>query len=106
MVKKEIDPKIEELIERYVKKVGEKYKIDGVYLFGSFAKGSQHKDSDIDIAIISSDVNDRIGDMGKMFAMTWDIDTRIEPYPINTKNFNINENAVVYNIIKNGIRFI
>ena len=30
-------------------------KIDSAYLFGSFAKGTEHKWSDIDVAVISSD---------------------------------------------------
>jgi predicted nucleotidyltransferase len=71
-------------------------------LFGSCAKGNIHKDSDIDICIVSKDIVDRIDDGGKMFALTWGIDTRIEPYPINTKDFNKKDTPIINEIINTG----
>ena len=60
MVKKCIDSSIMEIVKKYVDKVSEQYKIKAIILFGSYAKGTEHKDSDIDIAIITDDIkNDR-----------------------------------------------
>ena len=55
--------------------------IDKAYLFGSFAKGSPHEDSDIDIAFV---VNDWKGGYQETVLPVWnlkyDIDSRIEPH--------------------------
>jgi predicted nucleotidyltransferase len=49
------DKELELIINRYILSVRKVFKIDSVYLFGSYALGSPHKDSDIDIAIVSED---------------------------------------------------
>ena len=58
-------------------------KIEEVYLFGSFAKGTENKDSDIDVALI---VNQFKGDYFKVIPQIWllreNIDFRIEPHVI------------------------
>ncbi|GHT78575.1 hypothetical protein FACS189464_2260 [Bacteroidia bacterium] len=58
-------------------------KIEQVYLFGSYAKGTQHKDSDIDVAVV---VNHFEGDFFKVIPPIWklteDVDFRIEPHVI------------------------
>ena len=106
MVKARIDKRIMSYIKEFLDKVSEHYKIENVYLFGSHAKGTQHKDSDIDLAIISKDVNNRIFDMSKMFGYTWDIDANIEPHPYNPKDFYGDDTALTFEIKKNGIRII
>lgn len=57
----------------------------------------------IDIAIISNDIKDKFDDMAKLMRLTWDLDLRIEPHPINTKEFNKNETPFIDEIIKTGI---
>jgi len=39
------------IAKRYVEAISAKYQIESAILFGSFAKGNYHADSDIDIAI-------------------------------------------------------
>ena len=55
--------------------------IENVYLFGSYAKGSSHKDSDIDVAFV---VNHCDGDLFELMPLLWklrrQIDWRIEPH--------------------------
>jgi predicted nucleotidyltransferase len=57
--------------------------IEQVFLFGSFAKGNPHKDSDIDVAFV---VNHFEGDFFKIIPpihrLTEEIDFRIEPHVI------------------------
>ena len=57
--------------------------IEAVYLFGSFAKGTANKDSDIDVALV---VNHFDGDYFEVIPSIWrlreNIDFRIEPHVI------------------------
>jgi predicted nucleotidyltransferase len=57
--------------------------IEAVYLFGSYAKGTAHKDSDIDVALV---VNQFEGDFFEIIPPIWGltrkVDTRIEPVVI------------------------
>jgi predicted nucleotidyltransferase len=57
--------------------------IEQVFLFGSFAKGNPHKDSDIDVAFV---INHFEGDFFKIIPpihrLTEKIDFRIEPHII------------------------
>jgi predicted nucleotidyltransferase len=59
-------------------------KIEKVYLFGSFAKGTPHKDSDIDVAFV---VKHFKGDFFEVVPPLWlikrQVDSRIEPHVIS-----------------------
>ena len=103
MVKRKIDAELKKIIMRYIERISEFYCVEAVYLFGSFVKGTQHKWSDIDLAIISKDIKDEVKDMGKLFALTWGIDTRIEPHAINAVEFNNRETPFINEIIRTGI---
>ncbi len=46
---------IVDIVNQFASKVVEKYDCVGIVLFGSYAKGSYHIDSDIDIAVILKD---------------------------------------------------
>jgi len=103
MAEGRISKELLDTIKIYIEKVGEQYRLDAVYLFGSYAKGTQNKDSDIDLAIISKDVNDRINDRINMMNMTWKINVDIEPHPYNTNEFNKDEYMLVGEILRTGI---
>ncbi len=104
MAKRFINREIMESIQKYIKKVSQYYKIEAIILFGSYAKGSENENSDIDIAIISSDFNDIIEDGAKLIGLTWKIDTRIEPHPITTEDYKKVSNPFVKEIINTGIK--
>jgi len=78
------------------------YKFEVAYLFGSYAKGTYNNDSDIDIAIVFNELNDRFSTQVQLLMLTTKFDTRIEPHPIDKKEFNIN-NPFVYEIMKYGV---
>ena len=103
MAKREIDAKIKKTLENYLAKISKHYRVDAAYLFGSFANGSQREYSDIDVCIVSSDIQNQFKDMGKLFALTRGIDTRIEPYPFHTDEFNKGNSSFVYEILRTGI---
>jgi predicted nucleotidyltransferase len=103
MVKRTVDIGILDSIEKYIDEISIYYKIDAVILFGSYAKGTNTEDSDIDIAVISSDIKDKIDDMALLMKLRRNIDLRIEPHPINTEEFKENETPFIDEIINTGI---
>jgi len=75
-----------------------------VYLFGSFAKGTNHVDSDIDIAVVSdSFTGNSVEDMANLLYLKCDVDYRIEPHPFLPENFTT-DNPFAEEIIRTGIR--
>ena len=104
MVKRTIDSRIMESIRKYIEKISQYYKIEAIILFGSYAKGTENEDSDIDIAIVSSDFNDIIEDGAKLIGLTWKIDTRIEPHPISTEDYQKVSNPFVREVVDTGIK--
>lgn len=86
----------------YIASIGVKYSISQALLFGSFAKGTNHDDSGIDIAIVVNDVTDIIDAQIDLMKLRRKIDLRIEPHPFLTSDFNQN-NPVVNEILKYGI---
>ncbi len=104
MVKRIIDREIMESINRYIEKISKYYKIEAIILFGSYAKGTQNEDSDIDIAIISSDFKDIFDDMADLIGYTWKIDTRIEPHPISKEDYEKVATPFVQEVINTGIK--
>ena len=104
MVKRTIYSRIMESIKKYIEKISQYYKIEAIILFGSYAKGTENEDSDIDIAIISSDFSDIIEDGAKLIGLTWKIDTRIEPHPITTEDYQDVSNPFVREVVDTGIK--
>lgn len=86
----------------YIDSISSKYNIKQAILFGSFAKGTNHDDSDIDIAIIVNNVVDIIDTQIDLMKLRRKIDLRIEPHPFMSSDFNRN-NPVVNEILKYGI---
>lgn len=93
------------IAERYISLVSKKYKIENVILFGSFAKGTNHIDSDIDLAIIFKSIDDIIDLQIDLLKMRTDDDLLIEPHPFRVIDFQIS-NPVVSEILKNGIEIV
>lgn len=104
MVKRTIDSAIMESIRKYIEKISKHYKIEAIILFGSYAKGTENEDSDIDIAIISSDFKDIIDDGANLIGYTWKIDTRIEPHPITTEDYENIATPFIQEVINTGIK--
>lgn len=104
MVKKAINTEIINSIEKFIKEIKKKYNVEAIILFGSYAKGTESEDSDIDIAIVSDDFDDIYDCMAILMGMTWDIDARIEPHPIKKKDFDEVSDYFVKEIIDTGIK--
>ena len=104
MTKKYVNSEIMKPIQQYIEKISKYYKIDAIILFGSYSKGTENEDSDIDIAIISSDFNDIIEDGAKLIGLTWKIDTRIELHPITAEDYRKVSNLFVKEVRDTGIK--
>ena len=104
MVKKAINTEIINSIEKFIEEIKKKYNVEAIILFGSYAKGTENEDSDIDIAIVSADFDDIYDCMAILMGMTWDIDARIEPHPIKKKDFDEVSDYFVKEIIDTGIK--
>ena len=104
MVERTINKDILNSINEFVKEIKKHYNISAIILFGSYAKGMQNEDSDIDIAVISDDFDDIYDSMAELMGMTWDIDTRIEPHPIKKKDFENVSDYFIKEIIDTGIK--
>ncbi len=91
-----------DIARQYISFLQDKYDIQSAILFGSYAKGTHHEDSDIDIAIVLKQVNDIIDTQIALMKLRRQIDLRIEPHPFNDQDFN-RMNPVVNEILKHGV---
>ncbi len=92
---------IREIAKKFAQKVAEKYDCVSVILFGSYAKGTSNKDSDIDIAVILKDYDNLMNIQIELMRIRREIDRRIEPHPIKERDFN-ESNPFAYEIKKYG----
>ncbi|NOY96952.1 MAG: nucleotidyltransferase domain-containing protein [Chlorobi bacterium] len=90
------------IAKRYIDTVRRYYQIEHVILFGSFAKGTNHADSDIDLAIIFNSIDDVIEMQIELMKLRTDDDLLIEPHPFALSDFTPS-NPVISEILKNGI---
>ncbi len=103
-LKKNIIP-VAAIIQKYVKVLRENnLPIWHIYLFGSYAKGSHRKDSEIDLAVFwDKDTIDGFTEDVQLFKFTKDVDLRIEPHSFARTDFD-RTNPYINEIIKTGKR--
>lgn len=69
-----------EKLKRYRALVAARYRLRALYLFGSYARGTQHEDSDIDVAVVVDGLDgDYFTYTPPLWQMRSQIDARIEP---------------------------
>jgi predicted nucleotidyltransferase len=81
-----MDKRTAQLIRQYVSSVANQTPgFVNAWLFGSFAKNKQKKDSDIDIAFILEDLedSDKFDVQVKLMLLAVKFDSRIEPHPLS-----------------------
>lgn len=97
---------IESIVKEYAELLKQEIKLDRVYLFGSYAKGTYNDNSDIDIAVVADDfTGDRFEDSLKLRKLRRRIDCRIEPHPIKSDRFDL-LNPFIREIVNTGIRIM
>ena len=93
------------IVQQYIADVQKKIPIDKVYLYGSYAKGTQRENSDVDICFFSQAFEDRrsLDILTELFYLKikYDKDLRIEPnaFPLSELD---NDNPFVKEILRTG----
>ncbi len=81
--------------------------VSEAYLFGSVAKGATHKDSDIDIAIVSKDfIGIPFYDVQKLSKYRRTIDLKLEVHPFSMEDILVDTPLFFTEIKNEGIRII
>ena len=93
------------IASEYIKSIPVNLGLSKAYLFGSYSKGNQYPDSDIDIAVILKKIDNFFDVQMQLMRLRRNIDLRIEAHPIAETDF-IPENPFAYEIINTGIRLI
>ena len=96
---------IEQALKNYLQELSQAYHLDRVILFGSFARGAVERDSDIDLAIFSTDVTDN--NRREVMADCW---LRSIPYKIDLQplvfplaDFEADNDFIQKEIISQGV---
>lgn len=94
------------VVKKYANKLKSKdFPFVNVYLFGSFSQGTSNEYSDLDVAIIfNNTVENQTEQEDKLWQLTREVDSRIEPVSFTIKDFEENENPLVYEIKTKGIK--
>ena len=87
---------------KYLRSLPPELDVRRAYIFGSYAKGTQKEDSDIDIAVVLGHMDDFFEVQMELFRRRRRIDLRIEPHPFDVVDFSEN-NPVAAEIINSGI---
>ena len=90
------------IANNYLSVVSKQIPVQSAFLFGSFARGNHHKDSDIDIALVFEQVDDISDLQVKLMQIRWDEVLMIEPHPFRLTDFST-ANPLVAEISKYGI---
>ena len=106
MAKRIVDREIMDIVNRYVDVILAHYEVKAIILFGSYAKGTNHEDSDIDIAIITDDLKcaDIFDEQLNLKKLRRNIDYRIEPHLIEVSDYDNVETPFVKEVINTGIK--
>jgi predicted nucleotidyltransferase len=100
-----IKPSIKKIVQEYksaLQDLGVEF--NQVVLFGSQINGRVHKDSDIDICVVSPQFGrDWMKEEIKLKDLAMNVDIRIEPHPYSVKDFQVEEDPFAYEIRKTGV---
>ena len=95
-----------EIVKKYINYlIKSKYNIKKAYVFGSYANGRFHEDSDIDLAIVLSNLSNSFVMQIELMKLSRKFDTRIEPHPFDESDFN-DSNPFANEILTNGVQII
>ncbi|GHV25165.1 hypothetical protein FACS1894176_03020 [Bacteroidia bacterium] len=91
--------------QRFAQVVQAQYGAARFILFGSYAKGNFHEDSDIDLAIIFDSCDNVFDRDVELMVMGYDIDARIEPHAFRASEFTA-EDPLAYEVMKYGSEIV
>ena len=95
-----MDTGISDKINRYADLVKNIIPVNMIILYGSYARGTEKKDSDIDIAVVVDELDGDFLDVSsRLYSLTREVDTSIESKLIIRKN---NRSGFLDSILKYG----
>jgi predicted nucleotidyltransferase len=97
-----VNQRVIDTVKQYILIIPKDLGVKKAYLFGSFAKGSEKEESDIDIALVLENMPDFFYAQKQLMKLRRKIDLRIEPHPFKEQDFN-SLNPFAYEIEKTGI---
>ena len=100
-----VNESIIDIAIKYIRQIPVDLEVKKAFLFGSYAKGLEREDSDIDIALVIGNMTDFFATQMQLMRLRRNIDLRIEPHPIDESDFTITD-PFAYEIQKNGIEII
>ena len=75
--------------------------IDKAFLYGSYVRNEENKNSDIDLLLVSSQINVSDDDqIGKIWALTRKVNSKIEPYLISSDKYQNDDISPIIQIVK------
>lgn len=92
------------ILGKYLELVRNQYNdFQSAFLFGSYVKGKQTSESDIDLAVVFAELKDgdRFERQVQLMILASAIDSRIEPHPFSRVDFD-SENPFAFEIRKTG----
>ncbi len=97
---------IRDIARRYADVLQREFNLLGLYVYGSYVKGTQRSDSDIDIAVVADIfTGDVIEDTLQLMKLRRGVDTRIEPHPFLPSDFT-HSNPMALEVMRTGIRIV
>ena len=93
------------IAKEYLSSLPPELDVRRAYIFGSYAKGTQREESDIDIAVVFGHMDDFFEMQMELFRRRRKIDLRIEPHPFDVNDFSVN-NPVAAEIMSTGIEIL
>lgn len=97
---------IELIAIKYAELVKQELNINSVYLYGSYVKGTNCADSDIDIAVVGDEfTGDPVKDTLKLMKIRRKVDIRIEPHAFKISDFE-SSNSYIQEILSTGIKIM
>ena len=87
--------------QNYINCVSKKYELARAFVFGSYAKGSYHSDSDIDVAVVLKNVANLFDAQIDLLHLRNDENLQIEPHPFRNTDFNTDD-PFVNEIVQTG----
>ena len=97
-----VNQSIIEIAEQFVKLLPSNLMVKKAFLFGSYAKGIEKEESDIDIAIVLGNMSNFFDTQMQLMRERRKVDLRIEPHPISEDEFNTS-NPFALEIQQTGI---
>ena len=95
-----------EIVEKYINYLKiNNYNIQKAYIFGSYANGRFHENSDIDLAIVLNNLSNSFIMQIELMKLSRKFDTRIEPHPFDETDFN-ESNPFANEILTKGIQIV